>query len=244
MRGNVSVNNLTAPYMYSTAGDIGGFQSYYSPFMDAATITGFSDLIPQLSASSTAADIIGTYPALNPTSVFTNIFIDLYVLDPEGWANGIAFVLPALTDNTTFTNGFPGGRTFLGTFVDNGPLDRDPAVGSFNFNAAALGLAAGTQVTIAANYSVDKAGTHNGRMTTSNFSNPQTLRAPIVITGVTRTSSNVTITWTGGTAPYTLQRRTQLNTGSWTTVQTSLPGPSTTYADALATPAYYQVLGN
>jgi hypothetical protein len=199
------------------------------------------DLIPQLSASSTAGDIIGTCPGPS-TNGFTNIFIDVYTLDPEGWTNGIAFELAELTDNLTYTNGFPGGRKLLGTFVDNGPLDRDPAVGSFNFNAAALGLTPGTQVTIAANYSKDPAGTHNGRTHTSNFSNPQTLRAPVKITSVTSSGTTLTINWTGGAAPYTLQKKSPV-TGGWGNVATGISGTSQT--DTISgLEAYYRVLGH
>jgi hypothetical protein len=250
MRGNQMVNNLLAPYSYAdgtgtptTQGDLyPRFLAYETPFMNVSTATVYNDLLPKLSASSTAIDIIGTCPSTNG-GAFSNIFVDVYVLDPEGWTNGQALALSELTDGLTYTNGFPQGKTYLGTFVDNGPLDRDPAVGSFNFKANALGLAPGTQITITANYSADPAGTAHGRTQTSNFSNPTTLRAPIQITSVTRTGSNVTITWTGGTAPYTLQRRSPL-TGTWSTVQTSLPGLSTTYSDASPTQAYYQVLGN
>ena len=244
MRGNVSVNNMIAPLMHggSDTSIFTTWLTYFGPFMDTTAAATFTDLIPQLSPKTTAADIIGTCPHPNPTNSFTNIFIDVYVLDPEGWTNGVSLVLPGLTDNSTYTNGFPGGRQFLGTFVDNGPYDRDPAVGSFNFNAKALGLAPGTQVTISANYSMDKLGTHNGRTLTSDFSNPKTLRAPIKIVSVTTSGSNVTITWTGGSAPYSLQRRSPL-TGVWSTVQSGIGTTTTTYSDP-GGPAYYQVLGN
>jgi hypothetical protein len=241
LRGNIMVNNLIAPYMYP-GNDPGQFLAYESPFMDTNSFSTFQDLIPQLSPASTAGDIIGTCPSPNTNGPFTNLFIDLYVLDPEGWTNGIAFLLPDLTDNATHTNGFPAGRQFLGTFVDNGPLDRDPAVGHFNFDAAGLGLASGTQVTIAANYSMDAPGTHNGRMHTSNFSNPITLRAPLKIIAVSRAGTNVAISWTGGTGPYSLRRKSPI-TGAWATVQTGLSGTSTSYTDS-GTAAYYQVVGN
>ncbi len=245
LRGNIMVNNLLAPFTYAPSSQYQyaelAFVFYEEPFMDTSTFTTYQDLIPQLSASSTAGDIIGTCPALY-TNGFTNIFIDLYVLDPEGWTNGIAFVLPELTDYATYTNGFPAGRKFLGTFVDNGPLDRNPAVGEFDFDASALGLAPGTQVTIAANYSMDPAGTHNGRVQTSNFSNPATLRVPVIITAVSFQNGVLTIKWTGGTGPFTLQRKSPL-TGAWSNVQTSLTGGSTTYTDT-ATDAFYRIAGN
>lgn len=241
MRGNVMVNNLLAPFMYA-GNDSAEFVFYESPFMDTTNFSKFSDLIPALSPSTTARDIIGTCPAPNVSGPFTNLFIDLYVLDPEGWTNGIAFALPDLTSVGVVTNGFPAGRRFLGTFVDNGPLDRDPAVGRFNLDTSELNLAEGTQVTIAANYSMDPAGTHNGRTHTSNFSNPVTLLPAFKVTSTVRDGENVTLTWSGGTAPFSLRRKTSLG-GPWITVQSGITGNTTTYPDP-ASIAFYQVVGN
>jgi hypothetical protein len=164
------------------------------------------------------------------------------MLDPEGWANGKLFREMELTDDATYTNGFPQGKAYLGTFVDNGPLDRDPAVGSFAFNTTALGLTPGTEITVAANYSADLIGTRNGRTHTSNFSTPVTLRAPVKIATVAASGATLTIAWTGGAAPYTLQRQTRIG-GAWTNVATGITG--TTATDTISsTEAYYRVVGN
>ena len=241
MRGNVLVDNLLAPFMYA-GNDSAQFVFYESPFMNTTNFAKFPDLIPTLSPSSSASEIMGTCPTPNYSGSFTNLFIDLYVLDGEGWNNGMAFSLPDLTIPGVSTNGFPAGKTFLGTFVDNGPLDRDPAVGRFDFDAAALNLVAGTQVTITSNYSMDRAGTHNGRTHTSNFSNPVALLPAFKVASATRNGSSVTLTWSGGTAPFSLRRKTSLN-GAWTTVQAGITAQSTTYNDSAAT-AFYQVVGN
>ena len=241
LRGNVMVNNLLAPFMYA-GNDPAQFVFYEGPFMDTNSFTKFSDLIPKLATGTTAGEIIGTCAAPNTEGAYTNVFIDVYVLDQEGWNNGVAFSLPDLTDHATYTNGFPAGRQYLGTFVDNGPLDRNPAVGKFDFDASALNLAAGTQVTIAANYSMDKARTHNGRTHTSNFSNPITLLPAFKIMSAVRTGTSVTLTWSGGTGPFSLRRKGDLNS-PWVTVQTGLTGGSTTYTDAADT-AFYQIAGN
>jgi hypothetical protein len=66
------------------------------------------------------------------------------------------------------------------------------------------------------------------------------LAVPITITSASRSGTDTTISWTGGKAPYSLQRRSPL-TGSWSTVQPSIAGNSTTYTDT-DTQAYYQVL--
>ena len=236
-RGNVTVGNDLLPYKYANAAGTlwTPFTNYSAPFMSTA-----ASIIPSLSTSSTSHDIIGTCASTNGGS-YSNIFIDVYVLDPESWINGALFDEYDLTLNFTSTNGFAQGKTYLGTFVDNGPLDRDPAVGSFNFNAAALVVAPGTQITVTANYSADPLGTHNGRTQTSNFSDPVILQPPFMITSVTRSGSNVTITWTGGNAPFSLQRRDTIK-GTWISVQTGIVSSSTTYSDS-GDQAYYQVVG-
>jgi len=66
------------------------------------------------------------------------------------------------------------------------------------------------------------------------------LAAPITITSTSRSGTSTTINWSGGKAPYSLQRRSPL-TGAWGTVQTGIAGNTTTYTDASG-PAYYQVL--
>jgi hypothetical protein len=235
-RGNVTVGNDLLPYKYANGAGtlLPLFTNYSAPYMSTA-----ASIIPRLSASSTSGDIIGTCAL--PNGAYTNLFIDVYVLDPESWANGALFEEVDLNP-VVFTNGFPQGKGYLGTFVDNGPLDRDPAVGGFNFKAATLGLVPGTKVTATANYSADPVGTHNGRTHTSNFSDPATLREPLKITSVARNGSNVTISWTGGTAPFSLQSRSLL-TGAWTTVQTGIATSSTTYSES-GGEAFYQVLGN
>ena len=235
-RGNELVNNTLTPFVYASSlapgSKLANFTNYYDGYMDTN-----GTLIAILSSGSTAADIIGVCATTNGSS-YSNIFLDVYTLDPEGWTNGQAFMY----DDLNVTNGFPQGKTYLGTFVDNGPADRNPTLGQFNFNAASLGLAAGTQITVTANYSQDPAGTTRGRTHTSNFSNPATLRSPLRITSITRSGSTVTISWTGGSAPYTLQKATSI-TGPWSNFATGLPGPSTTDTTS-GTQAFYRVLGN
>jgi hypothetical protein len=66
------------------------------------------------------------------------------------------------------------------------------------------------------------------------------LAAPITLTSVSHTGTTTTINWTGGTPPYSLQRKNPL-TGSWSIVKTGITGTTTTYIDSV-TQAYYQVL--
>jgi hypothetical protein len=238
-RGNRTINNEILPYSYASGfgGRLVNFTNYSGRFMSTN-----ADIIPAIASNSTAADIIGTCASTNGTA-YTNISIDVYVADLEGWTNGQDQALFELTDNSTYTNGFAQGRAYLGTFVDNGPLDRDPAVGKFNFNASALGIIAGTPITVTANYSQDPPGTTHGRTHTSNFSTPVNLRAALRIASISRSGNTVTITWSGGSAPYTLQKASSIN-GPWNNQATGLSGTSTTDPGASGPQAFYRILGN
>ena len=112
VRGNIMVNNGLAPYGYAdnTGGRLPGFLTYSTPFMDTTL-----NNLPVLDATNSV------YPRLKgffPTGLdpYTNIMVDVYQLDPEGWTNGLALGLLELTDYTTYTNGFPQGRKYLGSF--------------------------------------------------------------------------------------------------------------------------------
>jgi len=117
-------------------------------------------------------------------------------------ANGKLFGLQELiTPDGSFTNGFAQGRKYLGSFVDNGPKDSNPAIGQFNLDLSGLDLGPGS-VTVTANYSADPPGTHNGRTHTSNFSNPIGLiPGGAISVGLTNTVSDVAI-WYNSTGNY------------------------------------------
>jgi hypothetical protein len=101
----------------------------------------------------------------------------------------------------------------------------------------------GSKITVSANYSQDPPGTHNARVLTSLFSPPVTLGGAggIRITAIAQSGNNVTISWCGGVAPYTLQRKT-LITDAWANVQTGITGTSTTNAISSGS-AFYQIIG-
>src|SRR5207244_12074163 len=130
-----------------------------------------ADIIPVLSTSNILPRLTGTCAV--GVAPYTNIIIDVYQLDPEGWANGMTFGLQELIAPDGTTNGFPQGRKYLGSFVDNGPQDSDPAVGKFSLNLSGLDLGTGA-VTVTANYSADPPKTRNGRIHTNNFTNAAT----------------------------------------------------------------------
>jgi hypothetical protein len=164
LRGNVLINNDLAPYTYGNGGSglLPGFTNYYAPYMDTN-----ASIIPGLDSTNSI------YPRLAGTFAvgivpYTNIIIDVYQLDQEGWTNGQQFGFTELIDPSTgLTNGFPQGSKYLGSF----PVTN---TGSFDIDISGLDLGLGW-VTVTANYSADPPGTHRGRTHTSNFSNPITV---------------------------------------------------------------------
>jgi hypothetical protein len=166
LRGNKLVNNNLLPYSYADglSDQLMNFTNYEALYMDTN-----ADILPNLDLTNSI------YPKLAGTfakgiAPYTNVTIDVYQLDPEGWENGKLFLLPEMTDQSTFTNGFPQGAKYLKSFnVTNS--------GSFNLDLTGLDLGPGP-VTVTVNYSADPPGTHLGRTHTGNFSNPGTLIPP------------------------------------------------------------------
>ncbi len=160
-RGNVTVNNDLIPFDYAdgTGGRLVNFTNYEQFYMDTNSANG---LIPVLSTTNIYPTLSGTFaPGVAP---YTNIIIDVYQLDPDGWANGKLFGLQETLNPDGSTNGFPQGKKYLGSF----PVAN---TGSFSINTTGLDYGAGA-VTVTVNYSADPPGTHNGRVQTSNFANP------------------------------------------------------------------------
>lgn len=213
LRGNTLINCSLAPYSYVDRGGIkvGNFRTFMGNYMDTSvgyTLELFSVVAPMpvLDATSTATRLKGICPT--GVAPYTTLYLDVYVQDPASWTNGIAFEMNEFAywdagSSTYKYRGFPNGGTYLGTFKDNGPFDADPAVGSFDLNIAALGLSAGTSVTVAANYT-------------------DALAAPTAT--ITRSGTDVIISWPTTAARYDLQRATALP-GGWTVVN---PPPAVT----------------
>jgi hypothetical protein len=164
LRGNVLINNNLVPYGYADGGNglLPGFTNYYAPYMDTN-----ASIIPGLdSTNSIYPTLAGTFAV--GVAPYTNIIIDVYQLDQEGWTNGQQFGFAELIDPSTgLTNGFPQGSKYLGSF----PVAN---TGSFSVDISRLDLGLGW-VTVTANYSADPPGTHRSRTHTSNFSNPITV---------------------------------------------------------------------
>jgi hypothetical protein len=176
------------------------FTNFFSAYLDTNVA-----IIPVLNAgSSVFPNLVGTFSP--GVGYYTNVIIDVYQLDPVGWTNGQKFVFEVLTDHATYTNGFPQGKKYLGSF---------PVANSGSFNIA---LPGGTdwgdgRVTVTANYSKDPAGTALAYTTTSDFSMPISVR-PLI--KVAKSGGNLNITWDPATALYTVQTNAVVtNAATW-----------------------------
>ncbi len=165
LRGNKLINNNLPLFTYANGSStlLANFTAFEAPYMDTGGGTP-AEMIPSLDlTNSIFPHLKGTFAkGLEP---YTNIMIDVYQSDPEGWSNGKLLGLTELIDpNTGNTNGFPQGSKFLKSFAV-------PNTGSFDLDLSGLDLGAG-MVTVTANYSADPPRTHRGRTHTSNFANP------------------------------------------------------------------------
>jgi hypothetical protein len=213
LRGNFLIGNNTLPYTFAnrTFNRLIPFTNYFAPYLWTT-----NPIIPDLSPTSTQARLRGSCaPGKSP---YTSIIIDVYVADEEGWTNGQLFQLPELaytnaTEETLYY-GFAQGRTYLGSFVDNGPQDLDPTTSQFEFDIGSFNIPVSELVTVAANYSADPPGTHNGRTHTSDFAMPiHLLPAPRM--NIARMGNNVLITWPTNSGPLTIQSTTNLAPANW-----------------------------
>jgi hypothetical protein len=206
-RGNVFVDNF--PTFNPDDSSASNYTNWWSTYVaDTDTI------IPALATNSTVSTLVGTCSAPS-TNGYTNIIIDVYLPDPEGQINGARFDLPTFGGTNGW--GFVQGKTYLGSFIDNGRYDSDPAVGSFKLNISSLGLPHGTKVTAAVTY--------------SSFGIPQ-------INHLSRSGTNTLLAWTGSnggpltstnaggpSSGFGLQRGSSLS-GPWTTIYTPTNGIS------------------
>jgi hypothetical protein len=213
LRGNRLIGNNIPPFSYAVGSGLQlvALTNYFAPFIET------NQIIPEISTNSNQSLLRGTC-ALG-VAPYTNIIIDVYAADEEGWTNGQKFSLLELayTDPITMDTkyyGFPQGKTYLGSFVDNGPKDLNPAAGQFTLDISSLGIGTSTLVTLAASYSADPPGTHNGRTHTSEFANPLTLvSAPRL--RIARSGANVVISWATNAGTFTIQATPQFGPTSW-----------------------------
>jgi hypothetical protein len=213
LRGNQLIGNNIPPFSFAdgTGGNLQDFTNSCAPFM--AT----NDVIPVLATNCTQAHLLGTCAL--PVPPYTNVTIDVYLADPEGWTNGQKFQWSELsyTDpvtSQTAYDGFAQGKTYLGSFVKGGPLDANPSAGNFDLDVSGLNLSPGAFVTITANYSGDLPGTHNARTQTSNFSRPVTLQAAPLL-GIAISGTNVVLSWPAAAGVFNIQESSTIAPSAW-----------------------------
>ena len=219
LRGNQLIGNNIPPYSYANYNiDPGAFTNYCAPFMD------IQQVIPVLQTNSNQSRLRGSCAV--GVAPYTNVIIDVYVADEEGWTNGQKFQFPELmytnADGSTQFYGFAQGRRYLGSFVENGPQDLNPQPGQFEFDVRALGLDTTSLITIAANYSADPAGTHNGRTHTSDFAMPIRLQPAPTLVAV-KSDTGLTLLWPTNTGIFTIQSTPTIEPTSWMSLE---PQPS------------------
>ena len=211
LRGNVMAGNGLAPYNYAdnTGSLLTQFTNFWTVYLNINT-----NVIPVLDTNSVFPHLAGTFAA--GVAPFTNVFVDVYQLDPYGWTNGQKFALAELVVGST-TNGFPQGKKFLGSF----PVAN---TGSFNITLPPSTDLGNGQLTVTANYSTAPAGTPcvtaallpQARTMTSQFANPITMIPPPFIT-VTNSGGNLNISWDVATSgPFTVQTNSSVvSPGTW-----------------------------
>ena len=159
LRGNTLVNNFTPPVNPLKNGGE-HLTNYYSRVVADTN----APLTPVLFGGVATNRLRGQVPL--PNSNYPVVILDVYLPDPEGIVNGISAGIAELPD------GFIQGRSFLGSFVVDGPADLNPLSGVFEFDINGWGVTDGTLLTVTANYSQSPAGTHNAPTVTSLFSVP------------------------------------------------------------------------
>lgn len=214
LRGNRLIGNALAPFTYADGfgGQLDTFTNYLAPFENVNQA-----IIPQLATNCSQSRLRGSCAA--GVAPFTNIVVDVYLADEEGWTNGQKFQLSELSYTDPLTlgtkyHGFTQGHEYLGSFTDNGPQDLDPAVGQFEFDISALNVATNQLVTVTVSYSAAAPGTHNAPAHTSNFSLPVTLEASPKLF-ITLSASNVLLWWPTNAGVFNIQTSPHLSPPAW-----------------------------
>lgn len=217
LRGNSLIDNFPAPVSLLKP-DAGEDGMYLTNYMSQVLSSTDQPITPILDTNSTTTRLSGSYPL--PNGTFTNVMVDVYVADSEGLTNGVAM------SGGVLTNGFVQGRTYLASYDPTKSPEASPAAGRFGIDISSLNLTVGTKVTLTANYSQNAPKTTNDIALTSAFSDPVTLTGSsaggsISIDSATKQNGNLILTWTGGTAPFKVEKKVNLNDSAWTTATTT-----------------------
>ena len=226
LRGNRLIGNNIPPFSYADgAGDrLEALTNIYAPY----TMT--NQIIPTLSTNSTATLLVGSCDL--GADPYTNIVIDVYLADPEGWVNGQAFQFVELKYTNSLGQeafyGFAQGKTYLGSFRDNGPQDRNKTAGQFELEVASLQLPTDQPITVTANYMAEAQGTHNAAVITSPFAQPITFQVPSGVTvTATKSATGIVLSWPVSAGMFKIQSRSSFTSGAWADMD---PQPAITQA--------------
>lgn len=256
-RGNKCINNFSPPISPYCTSPNRSQQCWYfvyytntiTPYLPITQNFGMggaseasTNAIPIVDPASSTRRLKGTFQlgralvAVNPA---TNILIDVYRPNEDGLTNGLKFTLTA---NALPAGWVQGESCIVSNLVADKPGlgDLNPATGEFSFDISHLHLPSSTKVTVTASYSTNKL-TYPQGLQTSRFSLPVTLvGAPdITITSITQTGGNATLSWTGGDAPYVVEKSTDLGSGIWAPVATTATPSAEVAVDA--SQAYFRI---
>ncbi|MEN9675108.1 MAG: hypothetical protein RIS76_1004, partial [Verrucomicrobiota bacterium] len=193
-RGNTLLGNLFTGFPFEDGNNGRNYETYYAPVVTtpaqpSPVLLTYTD---KILTGTVALPVIETYPFVD---------VDIYLADPI--ASGNAAILPG---------------AYLGTLSDNVPEeDANLVAGEFSFNLSSLNVPPGAELVVVASYQQDELSTNPGRAVVSPVSNALPTGGSVPITGLTVTvdGANLRLSWSGGSAPYQVQRRTALNGGSW-----------------------------
>lgn len=207
-RGNSLIGNNVAPISYDD-GQTEAFLNFYQGFVATNAI------LPVLDANSSQGILRGSCGLGIPP--YTNVVIDLYLADDEGWTNGQQFEFPELSYTDPATGGteyygFAQGRTWLAAFTENGPQDLNPAPGQFAFDISQLNISTNALITATASYSADAPGTPHAQFQTTPFAYDITLQAAPPL-AIALSSGAVVLSWPANAGMFGIQTATSLSSG-------------------------------
>lgn len=189
VRGNQIVNCGFATVPFADGSNSRSYEEYYAsalldPTMPVPAITSYTNGV-----------LTGTLPAVN-TALYPLSEVDVYLVDPISATNDLTL---------------PG--TYLKSFRDNGPSDTDAAANKFSVDLSSVSVPAGSKLAITVNYSMDvDTFSFAGVAITGPLSAALALPggAP-VLNPPTIGPDGITLTWTGGTPLFKLQRKLNLS---------------------------------
>jgi hypothetical protein len=211
-RANTFVDHFPFPVspLKADGGEDGAFLTNY---MAKALADVSNGVTPVLATNSSTSRLTGTVPA--PNADYPKVMVDLYTVDPEGLTNGMAANIPELP------NGFVQGKAYLNSYSVTSTN------GTFSFDITSLGLAAGDQVTITADYTTAPTGTNAAVTLTSAFSEPVSLSQGALSSPTltaSRSGNNLVISFPASASGYVLQSSDTIAPANWIDVT---PQPTT-----------------